>query len=73
MINRRDKLQNESRILSLHLDLVAWRLVSLPAGSGLSSAVTPHHILVQLFRDVQVCHSNQVTAMLQKKEELQTK
>lgn len=51
-----------------HLDLVAWRLVSLPAGSNLSSAVTPHHILVQLLRDVQVCHSNQVTAMLQKKK-----
>lgn len=53
-------------VVSIYLDLIAWRLVSLPAGSSLSSAVTPHHILVQLFWDIQVCHSNQVTAMLKK-------
>lgn len=55
------------RDLSIYLDLVAGGLVSLPVGPGLSSAVAPHHILIQLLRDIQVCHSNQVTAMLQAK------
>lgn len=53
--------------MSIYLDLVAGGLVSLPVGPGLSSAVAPHHILIQLLRDIQVCHSNQVTAMLQAK------
>lgn len=51
--------------LSIYLDLVAGRLMSLPVGPGLCSAVAPNHILIQLLRDIQVCHSNQVTAMLQ--------
>lgn len=49
----------------MYLDLVAGGLVSLPVGSGLSPAMASHHVLIQLLGDIQVCHPNQVTAMLQ--------
>lgn len=52
----------------LYLDLVAGGLVSLSAGPSLSSPVAPDHVLIQLLWDVQVGHSNQVTAMLTRKE-----
>lgn len=51
--------------LDPYLDLVAGGFVSLPAGPSLSSAVAPNHILIQLLRDIQIRHTNQVTAMLQ--------
>lgn len=51
--------------MSVYLDLVAGGLVSLPAGPRLSSAVPPHHVLIQLLRDVQVRHPDQVTSVLQ--------
>lgn len=54
--------------LSIYFDLVAGGLVSLPVGASLSSAVASHHVLIQLLRDIQVCHPNQVTAMLQGKK-----
>lgn len=51
--------------LDPYLDLVAGGFVSLPAGPSLSSAVAPNHILIQLLGDIQIRHTNQVTAMLQ--------
>lgn len=51
--------------LDPYLDLVAGGFVSLSAGPSLSSAVAPNHILIQLLGDIQIRHTNQVTAMLQ--------
>lgn len=48
----------------MYLDLVAGGFVPLPVGPSLSSAMSPNHVLIQLLRDIQVCHPNQVAAML---------
>lgn len=48
----------------IYLDLVAGGFVPLPVGPSLSSAMSPNHVLIQLLRDIQVCHPNQVAAML---------
>lgn len=50
--------------LDLHLDLVAGGLVSLSVGPSLSSAVAPNHVLIELLGDVQIRHTDQVTAVL---------
>lgn len=46
------------------LDLIAGGLVSLSVGPGLSSAVAPNHILIELLGDIQIRHTNQVAAVL---------
>lgn len=50
--------------IELDLDLIAGGLVSLSVGTSLSSAVAPNHILIELLGDIQICHTNQVTAVL---------
>lgn len=56
--------RQKKRVSFMYLDLVAGGFVPLPVGPSLSSAMSPNHVLIQLLRDIQVCHPNQVAAML---------
>lgn len=49
-----------------YFDLVTWRLMFLPVHSSLKTPMTSDHVLIQLLRHIEIRHTNQIAAMLEK-------
>lgn len=53
-----------------YFDLVTWRFMLLSVHSRLKAPVASNHVLIKLFRNIQVRHTYQVTAVLEHERQM---